>query len=516
MRCRNMTASSSRKANVAQERSTSLWMSAPINAGGREDMSGLADLLVVVGGGMAGLSIAYEAAVKGRQVLVLDRGAIASGMTARTTAHLASALDDYYCEFISLRGEREAALLHQSLAAAIDRIEQIARLETIDCDFARLDGYLFAARPEDQKLLAREYDACRAIGCPVEWAERMPGFDAGRALRFPNQGRFHPLKYLSGLAQALLRLGVRFRPFTAVSTVEQKEDRVLVTLTSGEVIQARDAAVATNSPIAGRLTLQAKMAPYRSYAMAFAVPKGAVPDALYWDTLEAYHYVRLQPGEDEDWLIVGGEDHKTGEADDAPRRFGALETWARARFAGLGEVTHRWSGQVLEPVDYAGFVGRDPDNDHIYFVTGDSGQGITNGAVGGLLIATLLEDEDHPWRKLYDPARVSPKAAGTFVSENATAVKGLAEHLGGGVLASEADLGKEQGGLLQQGLAKVGVYRDADGAVHRVSATCTHVGCVVHFNSFERCWDCPCHGSHFGIDGEVLNAPATVPLKPIA
>ena len=510
-----MTTGSSRKNNVAQERSTSLWMSGPAIAASREDMTGLADLLVVIGGGMAGLSIAYEAAVKGRQVLVLDRGAIASGMTARTTAHLASALDDYYCEFISLRGEKEAALLHRSLTAAIDRIEQIARLEGIDCDFARLDGYLFAARPEDQALLAREYDACRAIGCPVEWAEKMPVFDAGRVLRFPSQARFHPLKYLSGLTQALLRLGVRLRPFAAVSAVEQKEAGVFVTLTGGEVIQARDVAVATNSPIAGRLMLHTKMAPYRTYAMAFAVAKGAVPDALYWDTLDAYHYVRLQPGDEEDWLIVGGEDHKTGEADDAPRRFEALENWARARFAGLGHVTHRWSGQVLEPVDYAGFVGRDPDHDHVYLVTGDSGQGITNGAIGGLLIAALLEDEDHPWRGLYDPARVSPKAAGTFVSENATAVKGLAEHLGGGVLASEAELGREQGGLLQQGMTKVGVYRDADGAVHRVSATCTHVGCVVHFNSFERCWDCPCHGSHFGVDGEVLNAPATAPLKPI-
>jgi Rieske Fe-S protein len=295
--------------------------------------------------------------------------------------------------------------------------------------------------------------------------------------------------------------------------VARNDGSLAVTLTDGEVITATDVVSATNSPIVGRLTLHTKMAPYRTYAMAFAVPKGAVPDALYWDTLEAYHYVRLQPGEQEDALIVGGEDHKTGEADDAPRRFEALERWARARFKDLGALTHRWSGQVLEPVDFAGFVGRDPDDAHIWLVTGDSGQGITNGVVAGLLLPALMADGDHPWRALYDPARVTLGAAATYVSENATAVKGMAEHLAGATLPSEERMEKEQGGLVQHGLHKIGVYRDGDGQLHRVSAACTHVGCMLHFNSFERCWDCPCHGSHFGIDGEVLNAPATAPLK---
>jgi hypothetical protein len=474
--------------------------------------------LVVIGAGIAGLSIAYEALKRGREVLILDRGPIASGMTARTTAHLASALDDRYFEFIRLRGEEEAKALYASLVASIDRIEEIARTENIDCDFARCDGYLFAADENDQKQLENEIEACRTIGFGgVSFAKNapMPAFDTGRCLQFSNQARVHPLKYLNGLVWAIQKMGGTFHAHTAVDSVTQSSVGVVVKTRDGQQIMARDAAVATNAPIVGRLTLQTKMAPYRSYAIAISAPKGSLPDALIWDTLEHYHYVRLQPGDDQDFLIVGGEDHKTGEANDAQKRFVALETWARARFDRLKEVTHGWSGQVLEPVDYAGYVGRDPDNDHIYLVTGDSGQGITNGALAGLLIPALFHGADHPWRTLYDPARVTTRALGDYVSENVTVVKSMAEHLGGPLHPSVDTLKAGEGGLVRDGLATVAAFRDEQGRLHRVSSACSHVKCVVHFNSLERCWDCPCHGSHFSVDGEVLNAPATAPLPPV-
>jgi glycine/D-amino acid oxidase-like deaminating enzyme/nitrite reductase/ring-hydroxylating ferredoxin subunit len=502
-------------ANAQAERSVSLWMPPPEIPGTPVEDSQPADL-VVIGGGMAGLSIAYEALLKGRRVTVLDRAAIASGMTARTTAHLASALDDRYYKFIGLRGEEEARLLYQSQAAAIDRIEQIARMESIECDFQRLDGYLFLGEGDELTILEKEIDACRRIGFDgVDWLRRapMPSFDSSRCLRFPRQARFHPLKYLHGLARSVLTKGGVLRPYTPVESVTQEGSTVAVKTRSGQTILARDVVCATNSPITGRMTLHTKMAPYRTYAMAFSIPKDSVIDALYWDTLDAYHYVRLQPGDENDWLIVGGEDHKTGEADDASIRFDGLEAWTRMRFGNAGEVTHRWSGQVLEPVDFAGFIGRVPGSDHIYLVTGDSGQGITNAATAGLLIPSLFESDDHPWRALYDPARVSLKAADTFISENTTAVKSMAEHLGGPLLTSEEALEPGQGGLVGGSLNPVAAFRDERGILHRVSSSCSHMGCTVHFNSFERCWDCPCHGSHFDIDGNELNAPATAPLK---
>jgi glycine/D-amino acid oxidase-like deaminating enzyme/nitrite reductase/ring-hydroxylating ferredoxin subunit len=505
------------KANVQAERSKSLWLPAPHAVGEPLADSRPADL-VVVGSGIAGLSVAYQAARDGRSVMVLDRAAIGSGMTARTTGHLACTLDDFYYEFIGLRGEDEARLLYQSQAAAIDRIEQIARDEAIDCDFRRCDGYLFLGEGDDPAILEKEFEACRKIGFDgVRWitGAPFPTGATGRCLIFPNQARFHPLKYLQGLVQAIQRLGGRFHPFTPVDSIKETSAGVNVALTNGQNVVARDVVNATNAPIAGRLTLQAKMAPYRTYAVAVSVPKGTVVDALYWDTLDAYHYVRIQPRADDDALIVGGEDHKTGEADDAEGRFEALLQWTRGRVVTLGPVIARWSGQVLEPVDHAGFVGRDPDNDHIFFVTGDSGQGLTNGATAGILLPALLQGIDHPWQKLYDPARMTVRSVGTFISENVTAVRSFAEHLGGALRPSADDLSPGEGGLIGNGINSVAAYRDETGMLHKVSATCSHAGCTVHFNTFERCWDCPCHGSHFDIDGGVLNAPATAPLKPV-
>jgi glycine/D-amino acid oxidase-like deaminating enzyme/nitrite reductase/ring-hydroxylating ferredoxin subunit len=505
------------KANVQAERSKSLWLPTPDIAGEPLTDSRPADL-VVVGSGIAGLSVAYQAARDGRSVMILDRGAIGSGMTARTTAHLTCTLDDFYHEFIGLRGEDEARLLYQSQAAAIDRIAKIVRDEAIDCDFARCDGFLFLGEGDDPSVLDKELEACRKIGFDTaRWIERapFPKGDTGKCLTFANQARFHPLKYLQGLAEAILKRGGRFHPFTPVDSITQTDAGVTVATTTGQKIVARDVVNATNAPIAGRLTLQAKMAPYRTYAMAISIPKGSVTDALYWDTLDAYHYVRIQPRADDDVLIVGGEDHKTGEADDAEKRFAALIEWTRGHVAEMGRILNRWSGQVLEPVDFAGFIGRDPDNDHIFFVTGDSGQGLTNGAAAGILLPELLKGATHPWQILYDPARFSLRAAGTFFSENSTAVKSLAEHLGGPLRPSEETLAPGEGALVGDGVAQVAVFRDEKGEMHRVSAACSHVGCTVHFNSFERCWDCPCHGSHFDIDGGVLNAPATAPLKPV-
>src|ERR1700712_2027656 len=205
--------------NVQAERSVSLWMPVPDLPGSPAQDSRPADV-VIVGGGMAGLSVAYEALLKGRQVTVMDRGPIASGMTARTTAHLASALDDRYYKFINMRGEEEARHLYQSLVAAIDRIEEIARQESIDCDFARVPGYLFLGEGDTMEILEKEVEACRKIGFSgVNWSASAPGFDSDRCLRFPDQARFHPLKYLQGLARAILTKGGVFRPYTAVDSI---------------------------------------------------------------------------------------------------------------------------------------------------------------------------------------------------------------------------------------------------------------------------------------------------------
>jgi glycine/D-amino acid oxidase-like deaminating enzyme/nitrite reductase/ring-hydroxylating ferredoxin subunit len=503
--------------NVADERSRSLWMDidvAPGAAALRENMR--ADT-VIVGSGIAGLSTAYELSGQGQKVIVLDRGRIGSGMTARTSAHLSANNDDGFKAMIDRRGEKLAKDYYVSQAAAISRIETIQSSESIACDFRRVDGFLFPGPQTSQSEMDQERQASQQAGMPVKVAVGLPfhGHEKTRCLRYPNQATFHPTKYLRGLVRCIQARGGMLFADTAVVGVEEDEDGIRVKTESGHEIRAKHAVVATNSPINDRVALHSKQAPYRTYAMALTLPRGGLPDALYWDTLDPYHYVRIQPGQDGDHLIVGGADHKSGEADDAEIRYEALEAWIRNLVPSLGGVTHRWSGQVLDTIDYASFSGRNPGNRNVYVHTGDSGQGLTHGVVGSLIIASAIMQGRDLWQELYGPMRKTASALGTFISENLTAVKNFAEYVAPGEVGSFDEIEPGKGAIVRYGLKKVAAYRDENGALHARSAACTHLGCHVHWNSFERCWDCPCHGSQFGIDGAVLNGPAIHPLTEI-
>jgi glycine/D-amino acid oxidase-like deaminating enzyme/nitrite reductase/ring-hydroxylating ferredoxin subunit len=419
-------------------------------------------------------------------------------------------------EVQKIKGEGQSKLFYESQAAAVDRIEEIQKNEEIDCDFRRLDGYLFQGDGMPSDPVDGELDAVRAVGAPVERLIGVPlrGCDDRHALRYPRQATFHPLKYLAGIAEACLKRKVLFFADTPVLEVIEENGAVTVKTARGTV-RAGYAVVATNSSIVDRVALHSKTAPYRTYVICFAIDRGALPDALYWDTEEPYHYVRLQPGDSgKDFVLVGGEDHKSGEADDADERFERLEQWARGKMPMLQDVTHRWSGQVLDTIDYAGFIGKNPGSEYVYIATGDSGQGLTHGVMGAILNATLVTGGESKWAALYAPDRKPLKAAKNWVMENSTALKNLAEYVTPGEIGSTDELKPGQGAIIREGVKKIAAYRDAKGAVHQHSAACTHLGCHLHWNSFEHCWDCPCHGSIFGPDGQVLNAPAISGLDP--
>jgi Rieske Fe-S protein len=268
---------------------------------------------------------------------------------------------------------------------------------------------------------------------------------------------------------------------------------------------------ATNTPVIDWLVIHSKQAAYRTFAIGARVPHGSVPGALYWDTADPYHYVRLQG----DLLIVGGEDHKTGQEDDAVDRFARLEAWTRERFP-IREVEFRWSGQVMEPVDGLGYIGRNPgDKGHVLVATGDSGHGMTHGTIAGMLLTDLIQGRANEWERLYAPSRRSLRAAGEYVRENVNAVKQYLDYVSPGEVRSEGDIQLGEGAILRQGLTKLAVYRDQADPLHRFSAVCPHLGCIVHWNTLERTWDCPCHGSRFGTDGTVLNGPALGDLSPV-
>ena len=505
--------------NASSEATRSLWMQYEHQL----ERPRLSDRLqcdtVIIGSGIAGLSTAYELAVAGQKVIVVDRGPIARGMTARTTAHLAPICDDGISSLAKLRGEEAARLYQESQAAAVDRIEKIAEEHEILCDFRRLDGFLIPALDMDfteaRKQLHSEFDAAREVGARPEFVIGLPlrGFEEAPAVRYPGQATFHPLKYLSGVIAAIEQRGGLLFAETPVETIEELETGVRAANRDGSV-NAAQAVVATNSPINDRLALHSTMAPYRTYAMAFNVPKGTIPDALYWDLADPYHYMRLSPGPgSDDYVIVGGADHKSGEADDGAVRFEAVEAWVRGLVPNLGNEVTRWSGQVLETIDYCGFIGRNPGNQNIYVVTGDSGQGMTHGALAGILLSDLILGNGSTWQEIYDPSRKPISGTINYVKENVTAIKNFAEYLMPAELDSVDDLKAGEGGIVRDGLRKVAASRNKDGVLHLCSAVCTHLGCHVHWNTVEQCWDCPCHGSHFAPDGSVLNGPAIKPLE---
>ena len=472
--------------------------------------------LAVVGSGIAGLSSAYEAARCGAKVIVIDRRDITDGMTARTTAHLVSEIDDRYFELIANVGEASARLYHESQVAAINRIEAVCQDEGIDADFNRLAGYLIPVEAAHMEELEREYEACRKLGVEVEWTDSAPyAFGPGlKALQFPNQGRFHPLKYCAGLVRAIQESGGSLHSGTAYVSHEEKGDQVIIRTEKGPRIRAGAALFATNSPVNDRVAIHTKQEPMRTYAMAGRIPRGSVEDALIWDTLWPYHYVRIQPaGEDEDWLISGGEDHRTGTVNDMEERFGRLEAWTRQRFPSFTKPEHRWSGQVMEPVDCVPYSGRD-GSDRIYVHTGDSGTGMANGVAGALNFIALYRNDRSRFAELFDPGR-KPKSRlslGEYVKGQGPVVANLAEYVETGEVDSVDAIKPGEGAILRRGLAKHAVYRADDGSITERSAVCTHVGCIVHWNSFEKCWDCPCHGSQFEPDGTVINGPAISPL----
>ena len=496
----------------APDQSRSPWMSYFLPDAPSLDSDARVDVCIV-GAGIAGMTTAYLLAKKGKRVMVIDHGSIGSGMTSATTAHLSNALDDRYFELERLHGAEGARLAAQSHSAAIEAIEAIVKHEKIDCDFERVDGFLFLPPRGDPDLLLREYEAALRAGVEgLEWVHSAPidGFDTGACLRFPKQGQFHPLKYLAGLARAVQRLGGVIHCGTHAHKVEGGDKPCVIT-SDGKRIECGAVVVATNTPINDMVAIHTKQAPYTTYVIAARVPRGTVEKGLYWDTLDPYHYVRLK---DPELLIVGGEDHKTGKADDFERRFANLELWMRTRWPAAREVLHRWSGQVMEPVDGLAYIGRDPSQENVYIATGDSGNGMTHGTIAGLVITDLIHGASVPWASLYDPKRITVKAAATYVRETTNMAWQYTDWIKPGDLDSVEQIRAGSGAVVRRGVHKIAVYRDPQGGLHQMSARCTHLGCIVKWNESDNSWDCPCHGSRFDAFGQVLGGPAVDALAP--
>ena len=345
--------------------------------------------------------------------------------------------------------------------------------------------------------------------------EQPPGQGSalGSCLIYPNQAQFHPMLYLRGLCEGILKRGGRI--FTDTRVTGGMDDTG-VTVEGGLRVTAKHVVIATNSPINDLLKMHTKQAPYRSYVITATVPRGAVSRALYWDmgsghgrTDVSYHYVRLQPWfDDQDLMIIGGCDHKTGQADDAEVRWQALERWACRNFAAVGPVVHRWSGQVLNPVDALGFIGPNRSRGGPIIITGHSGNGMTYSTIAGLMVRDMVLGRENAWSGLYAPSRKTMGSIGDFAAENLNVAKEYSLWLRQGERIDPQQLDIGQGAVVHKGRGTRAAYRDENGQLRIMKTACTHLKCMVRWNSAERTFDCPCHGSRFTGLGTPVNGPA--------
>ena len=476
-----------------------------------------ADVLVV-GGGITGLTTAYLLAKAGKGVVVLDRDRCASIDTGHTTAHLTMVTDVGLTDLVKRFGTSHAQAAWDAGVAAIATIEDIVRNEGIDASFARVDGYLHmplreGARGHREGLEADAKQAAE-LGFDAEFVESVPLVNRP-GVRFPGQGRFHPRRYLAGLAKALVAAGGRIHER---SEAQEFSDDTHSVHANGHTITCGTAVIATHNPamgfrgVAGSTLFQTKLALYTSYVVAGNVERGSVPDGLWWDTADPYRYLRVQPGPGEDVVIFGGADHKTGQEEDTESRYRRLEDDLRTVIPSV-TLTHRWSGQVIETPDGLPYIGQSADRQ--YSATGYAGNGMTFGTLAGLMIADLILGRPNPWAELFDPRRKAlTRGLWDYVKENADYPYYLVRDRLVGVEAKSLRAVKRgQGKIVERAGKKVAAYRDAGGAVTLRSAICTHMGCVVDWNTAEQTWDCPCHGSRFKPTGEVIAGPAESPLS---
>lgn len=473
----------------------------------------------IVGAGLGGLTTAYLLLQEGKKVCILEDFEIGSGQTGRTTAHFTTALDDRYFELEKIHGLQGSRLAAESHAAAIKKVEQIIKDEKIDCELMRVDGYLFGAENQTEEILFKELEATHRAGLfSVNLLTRAPmdSFDTGPALHFPRQIKLHPLKYLKGLAECVTKAGGQI--FTKTHVVEVKGgENAYVRTREGHTVFAKSIVVATNTPINDLFAIHTKQAPYRTYVIAAQIPKGNVPVALYWDTTKPYHYVRVESGKVHDLLIVGGEDHKTGQNENPSDCYLRLEKWMRDRFHMTQEIIYRWSGQVMEPVDGLAYLGHNPmDRNNVYIITGDSGNGMTHCTIGGLLITDQIMSRPNEWESLYNPSRISLRATGNYLRENLNVAAQYKDWFTSGRTFEDVeDLQWGEGTVFRSGLRQIAAFKNQEGRLEFFSAACPHLAGVVQWNGAEKSWDCPCHGSRFDCHGKVIEGPAVEDLTPL-
>lgn len=474
--------------------------------------------VVVVGGGITGLTAAYLLSRASKRVVVLERDRCGNVDTGHTTAHLTMVTDTRLSDLVKQISREHAQAVWDAGLAAINQIDEIVRSHGIDASLEWVDGYLHAPVTQKDDAPSLEDDAAlaRELGFDAEYLSAVPL--VGRpGIRFDGQARVHPRQYLAGLAAAIVDAGGRIHEH---SSADEFCEAPRAVKSNNHTIRCDDVVLATHNPLVGLAGLvgsalfQTKLALYTSYAVAARVPAGTVPDALWWDTANPYTYIRVQPASDHDVVIVGGEDHKTGQHQDPQGCYERLIGHLGA-LVPSASVTHRWSGQVIETPDGLPYIGQSAE--HQYLATGFAGNGMTFGTLAAMMVSDAILGRRNPWSELFDPGRKALGWAGwEYIKENADYPYYLIRDRFAGTQGQSLRAVKRgEGKVITHKGSTVAASRNAAGTVTLRSAYCTHMGCLVHWNTAERTWDCPCHGSRFAPDGTVISGPAEAPLSDV-
>ncbi len=463
--------------------------------------------VAVLGAGIAGLTTAYRLAKAGRSVLVLEADRVAAGVSGHTTAKISAQHGLKYAMLAKSKGTEAAAMYAYTQTAALGWIEATTAELGIDCGFTRAESFVYTTKPETVESLEREAEAAAEAGLPATYVTSVDlDVQALGAVKFASQAHFHPRRWLLGLAEAIERAGGTIIEGVRAEGVDELGGTKVRT-SSGDV-RADEVVVATHYPVFDRGLYFARLDPVRDLVVAGPV-EGNPPEGMYLDA-DTHHSVRSYLNDGVPYAVVGGEHYRVGDSVDVESRYERLAGWA-SEHAAVHRVTHRWSAHDLSTLDSVPYVGRyHPASRHLWVATGFGQWGMTGGTAAGLLLADLLTGRDNPSADLYDPNRFDLRSAISTVENNVTVAKFLVgDHLGAlRKPASLDELAPGEAEVTRDGGELVAAYRDPAGDLHTVGAHCTHLGCLVAFNNAERTWDCPCHGSRFGLDGSVIQGPA--------
>jgi len=476
--------------------------------------------VVVVGAGVTGITTAYVLKQTGLTVALIERERVASIDTGHTTAHLTYITDVELRELARNFGEDHAQAAWDAGAAAIDEIERIVGKEMIECEYTRVPAYIHVCvggpSKKEAPSLKKEADLAAKLGFDAVYLESAPYFNLP-AVRFANQAKFHPRKYLRSLVKKIPGNGSYVFEKSAASEFDAKQRRVKL---NRNWISFDRVVMATNNPLVGLASItaatlfQTKLSLYTSYALGGRVPSGTLPEALFWDTRDPYDYLRIDRHRDFDYLIYGGEDHKTGQKKQTQRAYARLLGRLK-KIIPEARVDHRWSGQVICTPDGLPYIGENAE--HQFVATGYCGNGITFGTVAAMMARDWVTGRKNPWTDLFAVDRKKIKGATwNYVRENKDyPYYMIKDRIARPEAESVREIKRGQGMVVGSRGKKRAVFRDRNGDLHQLSPVCTHLGCLVRWNPAESTWDCPCHGSRFKPTGEVIAGPAEEALAPI-